>query len=365
MSRSCSLEEQLRDGLDSYVTQLFWDLSLVGTFDWASLALAYLYHGLDVWTRGSSESNWQFLCPLEVWAYEYRIYPGGPESDTLAEPRRIPRYLVHRLHTNSIAEDPHHWRRYLNDRALTDGYWLNRYYLGERVLEIRTATSQRRVPIFPPCHMCTLDGMTPEDRLLEYGGFPVDDYLVPGDYASYLSTRLQTRLPDDRKRHRTPAFYEAQAKVGTPTGPTGVVLGDVPFPPGMQVTLDPTLGLGPTLAIPADLRQAPPQLQLDLEHATHVPTQRYQELYQRFCLARTYIARLYPNRHEMAHQAAAVSRLQMENDRLRTRLEGEGIPLDFSNEEEDDDDDSSSDDAPPPPPSSVRQAAAGPCRSRR
>ncbi|KDP42374.1 hypothetical protein JCGZ_01950 [Jatropha curcas] len=164
----------------------------------------------------------------------------------------------------------------------------------------------------------------------------------------------------DRKRHRTPAFYEAQAEGGAPTGPTGVVLGDVPFPPGMEVTLDPSLGLGPTLAIPVDLRQAPPQLQLDPENATH----RYQELYQRFCFARTYIARLYSERHEMARRAAAVSRLQMENDRLCTRLEVEGIPLDFSDEEEDDDD-SSSDDAPTPPPSSVRQAAAGPSQRRR
>ncbi|KDP39423.1 hypothetical protein JCGZ_03705 [Jatropha curcas] len=69
------------------------------------------------------------------------------------------------------------------------------------------------------------------------------------------------------------------------------------------------------------------------------------------------IGRLW--RHQ-TRQAAAVSRLQMENDRLRTRLEVEGIPLDFSDEEEDDDDEASSDDAPPPPPSSVRQAAAGP-----
>ncbi|XP_037495203.1 uncharacterized protein LOC105642428 [Jatropha curcas] len=179
---------------------------------------------------GSGESNWQFLRPLEVWAYEYRIYPGDPESHTLAEARRIPRYLVRRHHTNSILEDPHHWRRYLNDRVLADlfltpwegdawtayaprvreealivsrvllqGYWLDRFYLGERVFEIRTATAQRRVPVAPLCHMCTLDGMTPEDRLSEYGGFPVDDYLELGDYASYLSTRLRTRFPDVRE----------------------------------------------------------------------------------------------------------------------------------------------------------------------
>ncbi|KDP27129.1 hypothetical protein JCGZ_22038 [Jatropha curcas] len=320
---------------DPAVLACLQDLSLVGTYDWASLALAHLYHGLD------------------VWAYEYRIYPGGPESHTPAETWRIPRYLVHRYHTNTISEDPYHWRRYLNDTALADlfltpwegdawiayaprvraealtrarvlhqGYWVDWYYLGERVLEIRTAMAQRRMPIAPPRHMCTLDGMTPKDRMLEYGCFPADDYLVPGDYASYLSTRLKIRLPDvreysqDRKRHRTPAFYEAQVEVGAPTWPTGVVLGDVPFPLGMEVTLDPTLGLRPTLAIPADLRQAPPQLQLDPEHATHVLE----------------IGRL---RRHQARQAAAVSRLQMKNDRLRTRLEVEAIPLDFSDEEED------------------------------
>ncbi|KDP46591.1 hypothetical protein JCGZ_13711 [Jatropha curcas] len=210
---------------DPAILACLQDLSLIGTYDRASLALAHLYHGLDVWTRGS-------------------------------------------------------------------------------------------------------DGMTPEDRLLEYGGFPADDYLVPGNYASYLSTRLKTRLPNvrehsqDRKRHRTPASYEAQAEVGAPTGPTSVMLGDIPFPLGMEVTLDPTLGLGPTLAILADLRQVLPQLQLDPEHATH-------ELE---------IGRL---RRHQSRQAAAVSRLQMENDRLRTRLEVEGIPLDFSDEEEGDDDDSS------------------------
>ncbi|KDP35826.1 hypothetical protein JCGZ_10635 [Jatropha curcas] len=343
---------------DPAVLACLQDLSLIGTYDWASLALAHIYHGLDVWTRCIGESNWQFLRPLEVWAYEYRIYPGGPESDTPAEARRIPRYLVHRHHTYSRSEDPHYWRRYLNDRALADlfltpweggawtayaprvraealtqsrvllqGYWVDRYYLGERVLKIH--------------------GMTPEDRPLEYGGFPADDYLVPGDYASYLSSQLQTRLPDvreysqDRRRHRTPAFYETQAEAGAPTKPTGVVLGDVPFPLGMEV-----------------------------------PAQRYQELYQRFCFARAYITRLYPERHDMelengrlrrhqSRQAAAISRLQMEVDRLRTRLEVKGIPLDFSNEEEEEDDDSSYDDAPPPPPSSARRVAAGPSRRRR
>ncbi|KDP44632.1 hypothetical protein JCGZ_22051 [Jatropha curcas] len=399
---------------DPVVLACLRDLSLVGSYDWALLGLAHLYHGLDVWTRGSGESNWQFLRPLEVWAYEYRIYPGGPEGDTSAEARRIPQYLAHRHHTYLSSEDPHYWRCYLNDKALTDvtlsdslggdswaayppralakaftrsrvllqGYWVDRYFLGERFLEIRVATAQRRVPAAPPRHMCILEGMTPEDKLLEYDGFPADDYLIFSDYASYLTTRLQARLPEvreyfqERRRHRTPAFYRAQAEADVPAEPQGVVLGDVPFPLGMEVALDPALGLGPTIVIPADLKQAPPPLQLDPEHATHVPAQRYQELYQSLDFARSYIAQLYPELHEreleigrlrrpQSRQASAVARLQMEVDRLRTRLEVEGIPLDFSEEVEDNDDGSSSDDAPPPPPSSTRQAAAGLSRRRR
>ncbi|KDP21970.1 hypothetical protein JCGZ_03205 [Jatropha curcas] len=195
---------------DPAVLACLWDLGRVGSYDWASLALAHLYHGLDVWTRGGGESNWQFIRPLEA---------------------------------------------------------------------------------------------------------------------------------------------KAEAEANAPAGPAGTMLGDVPFPPGMEVALDPALGLGSAIIIPADLRRAPPPLQLDLEHATHVPAQRYQKLYQRFGFARSYIARLYPELHE-----------RMEVDRLQTRLEVEGIPLDFSEDEEDDDDGSSSDDAPPPPPS---QAAAGPSHRRR
>ncbi|KDP22693.1 hypothetical protein JCGZ_02790 [Jatropha curcas] len=100
--------------------------------------------------------------------------------------------------------------------------------------------------------------------------------------------------------------------------------------------LDPTLGLRPAIIIPADLRQAPLPLQLDPEHATHVPAQRYQELYQMFGFARSYIARLYLELHErdleigrlwrhQSCQSSAVARLQMEVDRLRTRLEVEGF----------------------------------------
>ncbi|KDP40399.1 hypothetical protein JCGZ_03878 [Jatropha curcas] len=230
--------------------------------------------------------------------------------------------------------------------------------------------------------MCLLEGMTSEDLLEEYDGSPADIPLTAGDYASYFTTRLQARLPEvreyiqDRRRHRTPAYYraqaEAEAEANAPAGPTGAVLGDVLFPPGMEVALDPALGLGSAIIIHADLRQAPPLIQLDPEHATHVPVQRYQELYRRFDFARSYIARLYPELHErdleigrlrrhQSRQSGAITRLQMEVDRLRTRLEVEAIPLDFYEDEEDDDDGSSSDDAPPTPPS---QAAAGPSRRR-
>ncbi|KDP31663.1 hypothetical protein JCGZ_15219 [Jatropha curcas] len=288
---------------DHAVLACLRDLSLIGSYDWASLGLAHLYHGLDVWTRGSGESNWQFLRPLEVWANEYRIYPGSPESDTSTEAWRIPRYLAHRHHTFSSSEDPYFWRRYLNDRALTDLLltpWDGDAWAAYPPRALAEALTRSRV---------LLQGYW-VDRLLEYDGFPADAYLVPGDYASYLSTRLRTRLPDVREY-------------------------------------------------------------------TQVPAQRYQELYQRFYFARSYIARICPELHEreleigrlrrhQSCQASAVARLQMEVDQLRTRLEVEGIPLDFSEEEEDDDDDgSSSEYALPPPPSFARQAAVGPSRRRR
>ncbi|KDP26307.1 hypothetical protein JCGZ_22316 [Jatropha curcas] len=269
------------------------DLGQVGSFNWATLALAHLYHGLDVWTRGSGELNWQFIRPLEVWAYEYHIYPSGPSGDTPTESRWIPRYLAHCHHTYASTEDPEYWRSFLNDRSLSD--------------------------------------------LL----------LTPWEGEAWST-------------------YPA----ATPAGSAGVILGDVPFPPGMEVVLDPGLGLGSAIIILADLRQAPPPVQLDPEHTTHVPAQRYQELCQRFRFTRSFIGRLYSERHErdleierlrrhQSRQFGAMARLQMEVDRLRTRLEVEGISLDFF---EEDDDGSSFDDAPPSPPP---QAAAGPSRRRR
>ncbi|KDP31639.1 hypothetical protein JCGZ_15363 [Jatropha curcas] len=348
---------------DQAVLACLRDLSQVGSFDWATLALAHLYHGLDVWTRGSGESNWLFIRPLEVWAYEYCIYPGGPSGDAPAESRRIPRYLAHCHHTYASGEEPEYWRSFLNDRELSDlfltpwdcdawrtypgrevaqlhtrsrflmrGYWADRYFLGERVYDTLVSPAQRRVPHAPPRHMCLLEGLPRED--------------------------LEARLPEileytqERKTHKTAAHYRAEvaAKAGVavaPVGPAGVVLGDVPFPLGMEVVLDPSLDLGSGIIIPADLRQAPPPVQLDPKHTTHVPAQRYQELCQRFRFAGSFIGRLYSERHERA-----------EVERLQTRLEVEGIPLDSSDE---DDDDSSEDASPSPPP----QAAASPSRRRR
>ncbi|KDP45142.1 hypothetical protein JCGZ_17474 [Jatropha curcas] len=203
------------------------DLSQVGSFDWATLALAHLYHGLDVCTRGSGESNWQFIRPLEVWAYEYRIYPGDPSGDTPAESRRIPRYLAHCHHTYANGEDPEYWRSFLNDRSLSDlfltpwdceawrtypghevaelhtrsrflmrGYWADRYYLGERVYDTPVTPVQWRVPHAPPCHMCLLEGMIREDLEVEYRGFSANDYLSAGDFLVYFSSRMQAWLPE-------------------------------------------------------------------------------------------------------------------------------------------------------------------------
>ncbi|KDP36053.1 hypothetical protein JCGZ_10305 [Jatropha curcas] len=266
----------------------------------------------------------------------------GLSGDSPAECRRIPRYLAHCHHTYASGEDPKYWRSFLNDRELSDG-------------------------------------LTREDLEVEYRGFSANDFLSVGDFPTYFSSRMQARLPEileytQRKTHKTVAHYraEAAAEAGAAValaGPTSVVLGDVAFPPGMEVVLDPGLGLGSGIIIPADLRQAPPPVQLDPEHTTHVPAHRYQELCQQFGFARSYIGRLYSKRHErdleigrlrrhQSRQSSAVSRLQAEVDRLRTRLEVEGIPLDSSDE----DDDSSSDDAPPSPPP---QAATGPSRRRR
>ncbi|KDP33387.1 hypothetical protein JCGZ_13458 [Jatropha curcas] len=238
------------------------------------------------------------------------------------------------------------------------------------------APAQWRVPHAPPRYMCLLEGMTREDLEVEYRGFSANDFLSAGDFPVYFSSPMQAQLPEileytqERKTHKTVAHYraEAAAEAGAavaPAGPVGVVLGDVPFPPGMEVVLDPGLGLGLGITIPADFRRAPPPPQLDPKHATHVPVWRYLEICQGFGFARSYIAQLYSERHErdleigrlwrhQSRQSSAVSRLQAEVDQLRTRLEVEGIPLDSSDEDDDA--------APPSPPP---QAAAGPSRRRR
>ncbi|KDP39497.1 hypothetical protein JCGZ_04161 [Jatropha curcas] len=227
---------------DPAVLACLWDLSLISSYDWASLTTTHLYHGLNVWTRGSGESNWQFLRSIEVWAYKYRIYPDGPESDTSAEARALADLLLTPWEGDAWAAYPPRAlaKALTRSRVLLQGYWLDRYYLGERFFEIHVATAQRCVLAAPPRHMYILEGMTPEGKLLEYDGSPADVYLILGDYASYLTTRLQARLPkvreysQDRRRHRTPAYYKAQAEADASTGPMGAVLGDVPFPSGME-----------------------------------------------------------------------------------------------------------------------------------
>ncbi|KDP22043.1 hypothetical protein JCGZ_02997 [Jatropha curcas] len=121
------------------------------------------------------ESNLLFIQPLELWSYEYCIYPGGPSCDSPVESRRIPRYLAHCHHTYAISEDLEYWRSFLNDRELSDlfltpwdcdawriylggevaglhtrssllmrGYWADRYFLGERIFDTPIAPAQRR-----------------------------------------------------------------------------------------------------------------------------------------------------------------------------------------------------------------------------
>ncbi|KDP27719.1 hypothetical protein JCGZ_19999 [Jatropha curcas] len=218
-----------------------FNLSQVGSFDWATLGLAHLYHSLDVWTRGSGESNWLFIWPLEEWSYEYCIYPGGPSE---------------------VAELP------TRSRLLMRGYWADRYFLGERVFDTPVVPAWPRVPHAPPRHMCLLEGLTREDLEVEYRGFSANDFLSIGDFPSYFASRMQARLPEvleytqERKTHKTAAHYRAEvvAEAGgaaAPVGPAGIVLGDV-------------------------------------------PAQRYQEICQRFGFARSYIDQLYSERHELA-----------------------------------------------------------------
>ncbi|KDP24797.1 hypothetical protein JCGZ_25421 [Jatropha curcas] len=143
------------------------------------------------------------------------------------------------------------------------GYWADRHFLGERVFDTPIAPSQRRVPHAPPRHMCLLEGLTREDLEVEYRGFSANDFLSVGDFPSYFASRMQARLPEvlkytqERKTHKTAAHYRAEAAVeaggaAAPAGPAGVVLGDVPFPPDMEVVLDPDK-LSLLLPIPARL----------------------------------------------------------------------------------------------------------------
>ncbi|KDP20565.1 hypothetical protein JCGZ_04913 [Jatropha curcas] len=167
------------------------------------------------------------VAPLEVWSYEYCIYPGGPSGDSPAESRRIPRDLAHCYHTYASGEDPEYWRSFLNDwelselfltpwdceawrtypgwevaelhtrsRLLMRGYWADRYFLEERVYDTPVAPAQRRVPHAPPRHMCLLEGLTREDLEVEYRGFLANDFLSVGDSPAYFASRMQARLPE-------------------------------------------------------------------------------------------------------------------------------------------------------------------------
>ncbi|KDP31476.1 hypothetical protein JCGZ_15427 [Jatropha curcas] len=202
-----------------------------------------------------------------------------------------------------------------------------------------TAGLRRTQPRFPPAMQYALMERWNDCTHTFVFGFG-EMTLTPVDYAAITGLRFIGPVPPLDARYQTTAL-------------------------GAQLVRF-LLGLGSGIIIPADLRQAPPPVQLDLEHTTHVSAQRYQEICQRFGFARSYIGRLYSDdleigrlRRHQSRQSSAVSQLQAEVERLRTRLEVEGIPIDSSEEDEDG---SSSDDAPPSPPP---QAAASPsCRQR-
>ncbi|KDP37663.1 hypothetical protein JCGZ_06930 [Jatropha curcas] len=190
-------------------------------------------------------------------------------------------------------------------------------------------------------------------RIPRYLAYCHHTYASGEDPEYWRSFLNDWELSDERKTHKTAAHYkvEAAAEVGAAAasaGPAGVVLGDVSFPPGMEVVLDPALGLGSGIVIPADLRQAPPPFNWTLS-TLHMCRPRG---IRRFAsgsglpdpTSDLEIGRL---RRHQSRQSSAVSQIQAEVDRLRMRLEGEGIPLDSSEEDEDG---SSSDDAPLSPP---------------
>ncbi|KDP46453.1 hypothetical protein JCGZ_12936 [Jatropha curcas] len=317
---------------DPVVLACLRDLSQVGSFDWATLGLAHLYHGLDVWTRGSGERVFdttiaparrrvphappRHMCLLEgltredleerkthktaahyraeaaaeaggaaapagpvgvvlgdvpfppdmevvldpglaasrtgcssgLWrcgltsnasiravrAVTLPLSPGGflviwPTVITLTPVARIPStggaFLMTGSYLMEVVE------LHTRSRLLLRGYWADRYFLGERVFDTTIAPARRRVPHAPPRHMCLLEGLTRED--------------------------LEARLPEvleyiqERKTHKTAAHYRAveAGGVAAPVGPAGVVLDDVPFPPGMEVVLDPGLGFGSSILL--------------------------------------------------------------------------------------------------------------------
>ncbi|KDP43657.1 hypothetical protein JCGZ_25418 [Jatropha curcas] len=155
-------------------------------------------------------------------------------------------------------------------------------------------------PHFPPAMRYALMGRWNDCTHAFISGFG-EMTLTPVDYAAITGLRFTAPVPpldaryqtatlgaqlvrsllgaphrpgivcrDERKTYKTAAHYrtEAAAEAGgaaaeaggaaAPAGPASVVLGDVPFLPGMEVVLDPSLGLGSGIIIPADLRQGPP-----------------------------------------------------------------------------------------------------------
>ncbi|KDP34718.1 hypothetical protein JCGZ_10923 [Jatropha curcas] len=126
------------------------------------------------------------------------------------------------------------------------------------------AQLDQRVPHAPPRHMCLLEGLTREDLEAEYRGFSMNDFLSVGDFPTYFSSRIQARLPEILEYTQRIPRYLAHCHHTYASGED-----------------------------PEYWRSF-----LNDRELSDVPAQRYQEICQRFGFARSYIGRLYSERHE-------------------------------------------------------------------
>ena len=82
-------------------------------------------------------------------------------------------------------------------RVLLPGYLLDRYYLGERVLDFSKAPAARRVPSPPPRHVLSTWTMTPGERDSAIAGATAEGLVnaAVGGYPEYILERLTPWTP--------------------------------------------------------------------------------------------------------------------------------------------------------------------------